>query len=159
MKLTYTIPFIGLVAAAAVPGVQERGLFPSFSFPAGLFPTSFPFPKPKPSSVKPISTYVPPKSSATVKPVTSKSAIVTYVPPTPTATSTPPTNGNCSPQGNGGGSTESGVLNGNCCTDVTIIYARGTGEGGNVGYVAGPPMFKSLRSKIGANRVTVQGVD
>jgi cutinase len=51
------------------------------------------------------------------------------------------------------------VVNGNCCTDVTIVFARGTTEGGNVGAGAGPPMFKSLRAKIGNNRVTVQGVD
>lgn len=66
---------------------------------------------------------------------------------------------NCTPQGNGGGSTENGVKDKNCCTDVTVIFARGTGETGNVGTVSGPPMFKSLRSKLGAGRVTVQGVD
>ncbi|KAF2429569.1 cutinase-domain-containing protein [Tothia fuscella] len=65
----------------------------------------------------------------------------------------------CTPQGSGGGSTENGVVNGNCCTDVTVIFARGTAERGNVGASAGPPLFKALRSKIGANRVTVQGVD
>ncbi|KAF2704023.1 carbohydrate esterase family 5 protein, partial [Pleomassaria siparia CBS 279.74] len=64
----------------------------------------------------------------------------------------------CTPQGSGGGTTENGVTGANCCTDLTVIYARGTGESGNVGFVAGPPMFKSLRTKLGANRVTVQGV-
>ncbi|KAF2125341.1 carbohydrate esterase family 5 protein [Dothidotthia symphoricarpi CBS 119687] len=59
----------------------------------------------------------------------------------------------------GGGTTENGVTNNNCCTDITVIFARGTGEQGNVGYVAGPPMFKSLRTKLGASRVTIQGVD
>ncbi|KAF2007482.1 carbohydrate esterase family 5 protein, partial [Amniculicola lignicola CBS 123094] len=54
---------------------------------------------------------------------------------------------------------ENGVKNKNCCTDITIIYARGTSESGNVGSVSGPPMFKALRQKLGANRVTVQGVD
>jgi cutinase len=67
--------------------------------------------------------------------------------------------GNCTPQGSGGGSTENGVKNKNCCTDVTVIFARGTTEGGNMGTVSGPPMVKSLRAKLGAGRVTVQGVD
>lgn len=42
---------------------------------------------------------------------------------------------------------------------MTVIFARGTGETGNVGTVSGPPMFKALRAKLGNNRVTVQGVD
>ncbi|TLD27776.1 cutinase-domain-containing protein [Venturia nashicola] len=65
----------------------------------------------------------------------------------------------CTPQGNGGGLNENGVVNNNCCTDVTIIFARGTAEFGNVGTFAGPPFFKSLRAKLGASRVTVQGVN
>lgn len=67
----------------------------------------------------------------------------------------------CSPQGSSGGrgGTENGVLDKNCCTDMTVIFARGTGEFGNVGTVSGPPMFKAIRAKLGAGRVTVQGVD
>lgn len=65
----------------------------------------------------------------------------------------------CTPQGNGGGDTENGVVNQNCCTDVTVIFARGTSEFGNVGTFAGPPFFAALRSMLGANRVTVQGVN
>jgi cutinase len=42
---------------------------------------------------------------------------------------------------------------------MTVIYARGTGEAGNCGTVAGPPMFAALRSKMGADGVTIQGVD
>lgn len=64
----------------------------------------------------------------------------------------------CTAQGNGGGLNENGVVNNNCCTDVTIIFARGTAEFGNVGTFAGPPFFKSLRAKLGVSRVTVQGV-
>ena len=66
---------------------------------------------------------------------------------------------NCTPQGSGGGSTENGVSDKNCCTDVTVVFARGTGEFGNMGTIAGPPMVKSLREKLGAERVLVQGVD
>ena len=91
-------------------------------------------------------------------------------PTTPAAPSTPTQTGsntggagtigsNCTPQGAGGGSTENGIKSKNCCTDMTVIFARGTGEGGNVGSVAGPPMFKAIRQKLGNNRVTVQGVD
>ncbi|KAF2856453.1 carbohydrate esterase family 5 protein, partial [Plenodomus tracheiphilus IPT5] len=54
---------------------------------------------------------------------------------------------------------EDGVKNKNCCTDMTVIFARGTGETGNVGTVSGPPMFKAIRASLGADRVTVQGVD
>lgn len=42
---------------------------------------------------------------------------------------------------------------------MTVIFARGTGETGNVGTVSGPPMFRALRQKLGNARVTVQGVD
>lgn len=65
----------------------------------------------------------------------------------------------CTAQGSGGGSTENGVADKNCCTDVTVVFARGTGETGNVGTISGPPTFKSLREKLGADKVTIQGVD
>lgn len=42
---------------------------------------------------------------------------------------------------------------------MTVIFARGTGEMGNMGTVSGPPMVKAIRSKLGADKVTVQGVD
>jgi cutinase len=72
---------------------------------------------------------------------------------------------NCTPQGGTsgiggfGGMTENGVKDKNCCTDVTIIFARGTSEPGNMGVISGPPMVKALREKLGADKVTVQGVD
>lgn len=68
-------------------------------------------------------------------------------------------NNGASCQTSTGGSTEDGVKNGNCCTDMTVIFARGTGEMGNMGTVSGPPMVKAIRSKLGADKVTVQGVD
>jgi cutinase len=74
-----------------------------------------------------------------------------FAAPTPATTA-------CTYEGSGGGDTENGVLNKSCCTDVTVVFARGTSETGNVGTVSGPPFLKSLRSKLGANRVTVQGV-
>lgn len=59
----------------------------------------------------------------------------------------------------GSGSSENGVKGGKCCTDMTVIFARGTGEPGNMGIISGPPMVKAIRSKLGADKVTVQGVD
>jgi hypothetical protein len=67
--------------------------------------------------------------------------------------------GNCTPQSAGSFGTENGIVNKNCCTAMTVIFARGTGETGNVGTVSGPPMFRALRQKLGNNKVTVQGVD
>ncbi|USP82775.1 hypothetical protein yc1106_10049 [Curvularia clavata] len=69
---------------------------------------------------------------------------------------------NCKPQAASSGllgGSENGIVDKNCCTDMTIVFARGTGEMGNVGTVSGPPMFKAIRSKLGDGRVTVQGVD
>ena len=44
------------------------------------------------------------------------------------------------------------------CAPVTIIFARGTIELGNVGELAGPPFFNALDVLIGAENVGVQGV-
>ena len=45
------------------------------------------------------------------------------------------------------------------CESVTVIFARGTTELGNVGSLAGPPFFNALDSVIGADHVAVQGLD
>lgn len=45
------------------------------------------------------------------------------------------------------------------CKPVTIIFARGTSELGNVGLLAGPPFFNALGSIIGYSNIAVQGVD
>ncbi|KUJ19401.1 cutinase [Mollisia scopiformis] len=42
---------------------------------------------------------------------------------------------------------------------MTVIFARGTTEPGNVGILAGPPFFSALEAMVGASAVTVQGVD
>lgn len=44
------------------------------------------------------------------------------------------------------------------CKDVTVIFARGTTEPGNVGMAAGPPFFSALEEKVGKDKVAVQGV-
>ncbi|KAK0516241.1 hypothetical protein JMJ35_000844 [Cladonia borealis] len=45
------------------------------------------------------------------------------------------------------------------CKPVTVIFARGTIELGNVGSLVGPPFFNALDVALGAENVGVQGVD
>ena len=54
--------------------------------------------------------------------------------------------------------TRNDLVNG-VCDAVTIIFARGTLELGNVGSLAGPPFFNALTAIIGSQNVGVQGVD
>ncbi|KAI9801888.1 MAG: hypothetical protein M1833_002202 [Piccolia ochrophora] len=75
--------------------------------------------------------------------------------PTATATPTPPAPP--IPPTSGGGNTRNDINNG-VCKDVSVIYARGTGEPGNVGYQTGPSFFTALNNELGAARVAVQGV-
>lgn len=42
---------------------------------------------------------------------------------------------------------------------MTFIFARGTGEMGNMGTVVGPPTASAMQEILGANGVSVQGVD
>lgn len=44
------------------------------------------------------------------------------------------------------------------CRDVIMIFARGSGEVGNLGVVVGPPTGNGLKDRFGADRVAVQGV-
>jgi Cutinase len=64
----------------------------------------------------------------------------------------------CVPQ-IGGGITEEGVVNNNCCAELTVIFARGTLELGNLGGIIGPPLLAALRASLGASKVLGQGVD
>jgi cutinase len=54
--------------------------------------------------------------------------------------------------------TENGLTSGGCKA-MTVIFARGTTETGNVGTLAGPPFFNALEASVGAGNVAVQGVD
>ncbi|KAF8247673.1 cutinase-domain-containing protein [Wilcoxina mikolae CBS 423.85] len=54
-----------------------------------------------------------------------------------------------------GSSTRNDIQSG-VCAPITVIYARGTTETGNVGIVAGPPFFDALKKALGD--VAVQGV-
>lgn len=45
------------------------------------------------------------------------------------------------------------------CRPLTLIFARGTFEPGNLGSLTGPPFITALSSAIGASNLAVQGVD
>ncbi|TID16805.1 cutinase-domain-containing protein [Venturia nashicola] len=45
------------------------------------------------------------------------------------------------------------------CKKITLIFARGTTETGNMGFTVGPSLARQLRSTYGNNNVAVQGVD
>ncbi|KXH65711.1 cutinase [Colletotrichum salicis] len=45
------------------------------------------------------------------------------------------------------------------CADITVIFARGTTEPGNVGLVTGPPFFDALNQQRGTKTVSLQGVE
>ncbi|KAF2644326.1 cutinase precursor [Massarina eburnea CBS 473.64] len=54
--------------------------------------------------------------------------------------------------------TQNDVKNG-VCKPVTILFARGTTEGGNMGTLTGPPFVKAVGAAMGADNVAVQGID
>ncbi|KXJ85012.1 cutinase, partial [Microdochium bolleyi] len=45
------------------------------------------------------------------------------------------------------------------CSDVTVIFARGTTEPGNVGLVTGPPFLDALSEQLAGRSLSVQGVE
>ncbi|KAH6686400.1 cutinase [Plectosphaerella plurivora] len=45
------------------------------------------------------------------------------------------------------------------CADVTVIFARGTTEPGNVGLVAAPPFLDALATQLGSKTLAAQGVE
>lgn len=55
------------------------------------------------------------------------------------------------------GDTASDVQDG-VCAPLTVIFARGTSESGNIGSVIGPPLFAALSSDLDKN-VALQGVN
>ncbi|KAM0268085.1 hypothetical protein ACHAQH_010049 [Verticillium albo-atrum] len=57
-------------------------------------------------------------------------------------------------------STSNQLIDGTACRRVTLIYARGTTQAGNVGDAAavGPVFFNALAQQIGAANLAVQGV-
>lgn len=57
------------------------------------------------------------------------------------------------------GDTRNDLTSGGACKPMTVIFARGTTETGNVGTLVGPPFFRALESAMGAGNVAVQGVE
>lgn len=55
--------------------------------------------------------------------------------------------------------TRNDLTDGSVCKAVTVIFARGTTESGNVGAFTGPPFFSALATAIGTDNLAVQGVD
>ncbi|KAL9943726.1 hypothetical protein D7B24_000190 [Verticillium nonalfalfae] len=57
--------------------------------------------------------------------------------------------------------TSNQLIDGTPCRRVTLIYARGTTQDGNVGDAAavGPVFFNALAQQVGAANLAVQGVD
>ena len=97
-------------------------------------------------------------TTTTARTTTSTRATTTAVTTASTRAATT-TAGGASPTGTTGyssGSTASDVDNG-VCAQLTVIFARGTGETGTIGTVAGPPMFKQLSSDL-SKKVALQGV-
>lgn len=46
------------------------------------------------------------------------------------------------------------------CADVTVVFARGTCDPGNVGALVGPPFLNAVKKAIGSSKsVTFQGVE
>jgi cutinase len=59
-----------------------------------------------------------------------------------------------------GYSTTRDELSGGACSDLILLFARGTTEPGNVGALVGPPLFEAVRNYLPASvSLAVQGVD
>lgn len=56
------------------------------------------------------------------------------------------------------GSSGVDIVNGECRA-VSVIFARGTTEPGNIGTVVGPPLSRNLDQVLSANNFAFQGVD
>ncbi|KAH7093019.1 cutinase [Paraphoma chrysanthemicola] len=55
--------------------------------------------------------------------------------------------------------TRNDLANGAPCAAVTVVFARGTTEPGNVGLFAGPPFFDALSEQLEDSSLAVQGVE
>ena len=56
-------------------------------------------------------------------------------------------------------STQNDVTNGSGCKAMTVLFARGTTEIGNMGTVAGPPFVSAVAAMMGgAQNLAVQGI-
>ncbi|KAL4864348.1 hypothetical protein BDV12DRAFT_205784 [Aspergillus spectabilis] len=55
-------------------------------------------------------------------------------------------------------SVNSNDLEDGVCKPVTFIFARGSTESGNMGFIVGPQVCSNLKSSLGSNNVACQGV-
>jgi cutinase len=55
--------------------------------------------------------------------------------------------------------TANDMSNGSSCKELTVIFARGTTEDGNIGLRVGPPLHAALTAVFGIDSIAVQGVD
>lgn len=57
--------------------------------------------------------------------------------------------------------TQNQLLDSPTCSDLTLLFARGTTEPGNVGLLAGPPFFQAVANALSTSgsSLAVQGVD
>lgn len=98
-----------------------------------------------------------PCASATATTTTTRASATTTTGGATTTATTAPSTGGASRYTTGSSATD--ITSNTGCTELTVIFARGTSEGGNIGSIAGPPMFKQLLSDLGASSLTLQGVD
>jgi cutinase len=57
-------------------------------------------------------------------------------------------------------STQNDVTNGGACKAMTVLFARGTTETGNMGTIAGPPFVSAIGQMMGgAANIAVQGIE
>lgn len=57
-------------------------------------------------------------------------------------------------------SIQNDVTNGSGCKAMTVLFARGTTEGGNMGSVAGPPFVSAIGNMMGGvQNLAVQGIE
>lgn len=56
---------------------------------------------------------------------------------------------------------ENGLTDGSACKAVTVLFAKGTGENGNMGDGSspGPAWAAAIRASLGTDQVTVQGIN
>lgn len=45
------------------------------------------------------------------------------------------------------------------CADVTVYFARGTGESGTIGTIVGPPFQSALQSALGSRSLDFVGIN
>src|SRR3954462_3078964 len=57
-----------------------------------------------------------------------------------------------------GGSTKNDAVNG-ACKPYTLIFARGTTEGGNMGQTVGPALSPAIGKLVGSDKLATQGTD